>query len=88
MIHGLLAAIYFQGGFAMYKHIDQPKPSVCWRFDICEVRNPYGTLEIGLQSDPFHSIHIEAALRHASSIAVQDHGINSIEARVRWSPFR
>lgn len=89
LLHSLLLALYLQGGVAVYKPLDAPTRFDYWAHDINVTSNPYGTLELGLQTDYSSNLHFEIAARHASSIATrEDHGINSLEIRVRYSPFR
>lgn len=85
----LLGSLFLGVGIAAYTPIEPPKPGYCWNYDICHTKNPYGTLELGSQWDYSHGVHLEFVLRHASSIATtQDHGINSAELRLRYSPFK
>lgn len=85
----LLAAFYLQGGVAYYQERACVQPGYTRHYDLTKVKDPYGTMELGFQADPMRQLHVEIAARHASSIAThEDKGINSIEARIRWTPWK
>lgn len=66
-----------------------------YRFNINDVRNPYGTAEIGWSVNR-GKWDFELAARHMSSLAIDyeygdfhhQYGINTVEARVRWYPWK
>lgn len=83
-----LAGIYLSAGLAyMAPHASpQSRGFSYWNYDITNIVNPYGSLEIGWHKD-FGRIALELAARHESSIPAQDFGQNTAEVRLRWRPF-
>lgn len=51
------------------------------------VPNPYGRFAIGYSVD-ISSVSVGLEASHVSSIRAGDRGINSLELRARWYPFR
>lgn len=89
LFSAVLASLYLQGGISIEQRMSPPPaPYTYWRWDINEVHNPYGVIEIGLETDPMSRWQLQLALRHASSIQVNDRGINSAELRLKWKPFQ
>lgn len=57
------------------------------RYDINEVRNPYGSAAIGYDY-AWRSLRVDFQLRHESSIATgKDRGTNAARLTVRWYLF-
>lgn len=84
----ILCCLYLQLGLAtMAGHRNPPPPSMWWAYDINQVVNPYGSLEIGWDYPLRKDLHVELALHHISSLPVNDFGTNTAEVRVRWYPF-
>lgn len=51
-------------------------------------QNPYGSVAIGYVVD-FPTAQLSLEARHTSSLALEDDkGINSLQLRLRWFPFR
>lgn len=85
----LTCCLYVQLGLAgMQPHPRPPPPDTFWKWDITQVVNPYGTVEIGLDEALNRRLDLEIALRHISSIPVNDFGSNTAEIRLRYYPFR
>lgn len=84
-----LAGIYLSIGMAYVGQSPAPTCPTCgWYHDITQVENPYGVAELGW-SKQWDQSSIDIALRHESSLATtKDHGLNSVEIRFRWNPFR
>jgi hypothetical protein len=66
-----------------------------WRYDRTQIANPYGVIELGFEYPVTHSLELEIAGRHISSLGVDWHygwdeqwGENTAELRLRWYPFR
>jgi hypothetical protein len=57
-----------------------------YRFDINEVRNPYGSIAIGYDWH-WTGWRIDLQIQHESSVTANDHGRDSIGLQVRWYPF-
>lgn len=88
-MHALLAALYLQVGLAADHSVSPPTGRYSyWAYDLNVVRNPYGIAEVGIETDPSRSLQLQLALRHVSSLPARDHGINSMEVRLKWKPFR
>ena len=83
-----LAGIYLSGGLAVMGGTTTPPPNCYWRFDVNEVRNPYGALAVGWSTDPERRWSAGLEFRHISSVPVHDGGQNTIELRATWRPFR
>lgn len=50
--------------------------------------NPYGRLALGYGID-FRSVSLSLELSHVSSLATEDdRGVNAVQLRARWFPFR
>ena len=97
MLDAILAAVYLKGGIAIMEQLRRPDGCAItakdcgWRADITDTHNPYGVLEIGLESsgiDDGHKFQFGLALRHASSVPFRDHGQNSLEFHISYHPFR
>lgn len=58
-----------------------------WRYDVNEVRNPYGSFALGYDYS-WRSFSFDLNIKHQSSIVVSDRGRNSISLDVRWYPFK
>lgn len=92
MTQWLLCCLYLSGGTAyMFPHADAP-PGQYWRYDINDIVSPYGIAEAGWSKELGH-FTFELAGRHISSLGVDfsgEHnlGQNTIEARVKWFPWR
>ena len=56
-------------------------------YDHQQYYNPYGTLAVGLRSDPMRVWSVGLEARHQSAIPVNDWGDNSIELSLTWRPF-
>lgn len=53
-----------------------------------EPLNPYGRLAVGYGID-FRSVSLSLEVAHVSSLATnEDRGVNSLQLRARWYPFR
>lgn len=51
-------------------------------------QNPYGRLSVGYQID-FQHVSWSIEVQHTSSLATdRDRGVNSVQLRARWFPFR
>lgn len=84
-----LAGIYLSLGAA---YLDTPPAPPCpacyWYYDINRVRNPFGVAELGYTHD-WDNTSVDLAIRHESSVATsKDHGMNSVELRFKWRPFK
>lgn len=82
----LLCCLYLSTGLSYMFQNPYPSAFAYWRYDIAQVKNPYGVLEVGWHKD-FGPIALEFAGRHESSIPVNDFGQNTLELRLRWYPF-
>ena len=90
-MQAILAALYLQAGAAYMLPHGSPQSYgwEYWRFDITEVRNPYGSLEVGFETDQDRHLSGSLSFRHLSSMTRgQDFGQNTVEVRVKWKPFR
>lgn len=89
-----LACLYLSAGAAVMQGHPTLPPDTYYRYDINDVRNPYGIAEIGY-AQTLGRWSFEVAARHQSSLGVdyachcfnEQRGSNQIEVRVRLYPF-
>lgn len=88
-MNAFLAGLHLTLGTAYLAQTPSPPcPQCWWWYDATRIKNPYGIAEIGWKRE-WDQASIDVVLRHESSVATTlDHGMNSVEVRASWYPFR
>lgn len=85
----LICSIYFEGSVMVIR--DQPPlpPEFThWLYERTHLRNPYGTIAVGIEHEVRPGLRVFGELRHESALATrEDRGEDSVRLGVRWFPF-
>jgi hypothetical protein len=85
----LLCGLYIEASAMVIR--DQPPPPAPYDFWLYErnvVRNPYGTIAVGLEHELRPGLRVFGELRHESALGTrEDRGEDSVRLGVRWFPF-
>lgn len=85
-----LIGLYLSLGMAYVPPAPEPACR-CWGlspYDMQRYQSPYANVAVGWSTDPDKRFSLAFEARHMSSVAVNDWGTNSAEARVTWRPWR
>jgi 2-hydroxychromene-2-carboxylate isomerase len=82
----LLCGFFIDGGISAHHSYD-PRPGRYFYYDINRTRNPYGILAAGYQFPKFKQFETSLQLRHESAIEAHDHGTDSLQLTIRWTPW-
>lgn len=85
----LICSIYFEGSvMVMREWPPAPAPYTHWLYERNVVRNPYGTIAVGIEHEVLPGLRLFGELRHESALATrEDSGEDSARIGVRWFPF-
>jgi hypothetical protein len=82
-----LCGFFLDVGLSIHDQCPSAGSHNYWRYDINETRNPYGVLAVGYEANLSMRVSLSLALRHESSIPVNDKGTDSVQLTLRWHPF-
>lgn len=85
----ILCGLYLEASVMVMREWDAPPdPYEFWLYERNVVRNPYGTIAVGIEHEVRPGLRVFGELRHESALGTrEDGGEDSLRVGVRWFPF-